>query len=450
MKRNILCTTLALALFAFGAADVKAQDSLRLTLKDAILKSIANSKQLKGNMARIDEATAVLKQAKDNQLPDLSVSGSYLYLPITPNIDLKTGGSGGSGGGSSAPAIEAHQAMYAMVSGSLPIYAGGKIKYGIESAKYLLEATRLDNDNDKEAIAQNAIFAFTNLYKAKASVDIIRENLAQSRDRDSDFAHMEANGLMARNDVLKAALQTSNIELALMDAERNFTTTTLNMNLMLGLPEKTALSPDEAGLYSVGELKTADEYEQLSLQHRKDVDALAHRLKAANTGIKTAKADLYPSIGLSAGYIAADIPNVLVLTNAIDIGVGVKYSVSSLWKTKAKVQQAQAKVKEVEANQEALYDQVRLQVNDAYQVYLVSVKKIDVYNKAVEQANENYKITKNKYDNSLVTTTDLLDANVAELQARLNKAFAQADAMVSYSKLLQVSGLLPVTDPSSK
>jgi outer membrane protein len=65
-----------------------------------------------------------------------------------------------------------------------------------------------------------------------------------------------------------------------------------------------------------------------------------------------------------------------------------------------------------------------------------------VYNKAIEQANENYRITKNKYDNSLVTTTDLLDADVAQLQAQLNYAFAQADAVGAYNKLLQTAGLL--------
>jgi outer membrane protein TolC len=89
-----------------------------------------------------------------------------------------------------------------------------------------------------------------------------------------------------------------------------------------------------------------------------------------------------------------------------------------------------------------LNDNIRLQTAQAYQNYLSSEKKIEVYAKAVEQANENYRIVKNKYDNSLVTTTDLLDADEAQLQAKLNHVFAQADAMVSYNKLLQTAGVL--------
>jgi outer membrane protein len=65
-----------------------------------------------------------------------------------------------------------------------------------------------------------------------------------------------------------------------------------------------------------------------------------------------------------------------------------------------------------------------------------------VYQTAIAQADENYKIVRNKFQNQLATTTDLLDADVAQLQARLNSAFAKADASVAYNKLLQTAGLL--------
>ncbi len=96
----------------------------------------------------------------------------------------------------------------------------------------------------------------------------------------------------------------------------------------------------------------------------------------------------------------------------------------------------------MQANQGILTDQVRLAINQAYENYLLSQKKIEVYHKAIEQATENYRITKNKYDNSLETTTNLLDADVAQLQAKLNYANANADALVAYKKLQQAAGML--------
>jgi outer membrane protein TolC len=81
-------------------------------------------------------------------------------------------------------------------------------------------------------------------------------------------------------------------------------------------------------------------------------------------------------------------------------------------------------------------------VNKSYLTLLSYRKKIEVYSSAVTQAEENYRIVKNKFDNSLATTTDLLEADVAQLQARLSYTLARADAFVSYNKLLQVTGML--------
>jgi len=145
---------------------------------------------------------------------------------------------------------------------------------------------------------------------------------------------------------------------------------------------------------------------------------------------------------LTGGYIAADIPHVFSVTNALNAGVGVSYNISSLWKTKAKIQQADARVKQLSASQAMLDDNIRLQVNKSYLALVSNRKKIEVYAKAVDQAQENYRIVKNKFDNSLATTTDLLEADVAQLQARLNYTLSRADAFVAYNKLLQTAGIL--------
>src|SRR6185503_19648530 len=97
----------------------------------------------------------------------------------------------------------------------------------------------------------------------------------------------------------------------------------------------------------------------------------------------------YPSLALTGGYIAADVPSVFSVTNAVNIGVGVSYNVGSLWKNKAKVQQAEARVKQLTISESMMDDNIRLQVNRSYLNLLSNRKKIEVYAKAVEQAQEN-------------------------------------------------------------
>ena len=87
-------------------------------------------------------------------------------------------------------------------------------------------------------------------------------------------------------------------------------------------------------------------------------------------------------------------------------------------------------------------DKKKLEINKAYESYISAEKKIEVSRVAIDQATENYKINKNKYDNSLVTVTDLLDANVSLLESKIGLELAKADAIVAYNTLLERAGVL--------
>lgn len=445
MRINIKPVALVFTLLA-GMA-VHAQEKRNLSLDEAITLSLQNSKEIKLNAAKVAEANGALREARERRLPDLTTSGSYLRLN-QPNVDMKvklgsqSGGSAEGGSSSSSQTLQVNSVTYGMASLSIPVFSGFRIQHGIDAAKYLQKAATLDAEKDRDEVIANTIAAYSNLYKAKAALDIVKENLNQSQHRVADLSNLEKNGLLARNDLLKAELQQSNIELALVDAENNWKLTYINMNLMLGLPEETELVPDANAFTVTTDTRNFEAWEAQALQNRKDMEAMNYRVKAASSGVKAAKGEYYPSIALTGAYVAADIPGLLTLTNVVNGGLGVRYSPSSLWKTGSKVAQSKAQLQQAEISREMLNDGIRLQIAQAYQTYLSATKKIDVYNKAVEQANENYRIVKNKYDNSLTTTTELLDADVAQLQAQLNYAFAKADAVVAYKRLQAAAGTL--------
>ncbi len=426
-------------LFAAPGSHVLAQQPKNLPLPEAIKMSLANSGQIKIANFKVAEANANYHEAKDNYLPDLKVSGSYLRLN-SPNVDLKIKLGSSSGGASKPGAVD--QATYGMLNLSMPVFSGFRIKYGVESAKYMAQAAKLDVENDREDVINSTIQAYSNLFKARNSVDMVGENLAREEQRVKDFNNLTKNGLMSRNDLLKAELQKSNIELALLDAKNNLKMATVNMNLLLGLPENSELIPDTSILFNIGDPGPIVQWEQIALTNRKDAAALAVREKASESAIKATKALYYPGIAVTGGLIAADVPNLLVINNAMNIGLGLQYNIASIWKTPAKLEQATARMHQLQATQNILNDGIRLQVTKAYEDYLLSSKKIEVYARAIEQANENYRITKNKHTNSLATTTELLEADVAQLQAMLNFSFSKIDAAVAYFKLQQTAGIL--------
>lgn len=438
MKR-INNSVLTLSLF-MGVAAINAQEKKQLTLDEAVQLGIQNSKNLKIDAAKIEEATADLLEAKNRQLPELKVSGSYMYLPIKPTIDLKI--STGSGGGSAGPDV--HQVAYGSVNLSVPIYSGGRIKYGIQSAKYLVEASKLSTENDKIAIAYNVAQAYNNLFKANQSIKVLEENLTASQKRDETFLKLENNGVIARNDRLKANLQTSNIELQLLEAKNNYNIANINMDLLLGIPETTEIEVDQNYIDEGSEVKAVAYYVNEARENRKDLQALAQQRKAAELGSKSAKAENLPSIAFTGGYVAADVPKVLTLYNAVNFGVGISYNLSNIWKENSSLRQSQAREKQLAATDELLNDNIKLDVNREYQNTDYSKKRIAVYEKAAEQANENYRITKNKYDNGLATMTELLDADAAQISSNVGVINAKADAALAYRKLLQTTGTLTI------
>lgn len=428
-----------IALLFWGAMSFfHAQEVKPLSLDEAVQLGIMNSKSLKIDAAKIEEATADLLEAKNRQLPELKVSGSYMYLPLKPTIDLKLPGVSAEGG------PEVHQVAFGSANLSIPLYSGGRIKYGIQSAKYLVEASKLNTENDKIAIAYNIAQAYNNLFKANQAIKVLEENLTASQKRDETFLKLENNGVIARNDRLKANLQTSNIELQLLEAKNNYNIANINMDLLLGLPETTELKVDENYIDEISDLKPVNYYLTEAQQNRKDLQALDQQKKAAELGTKAAKAENLPSIALTGGYVAADIPKFFTVYNAVNFGVGISYNLSNIWKKNSALQQSKAREIQLSATNDLLNDNIKLEVNKEYQNSDYSRKRIAVFEKSAEQANENYRITKNKYDNGLATMTELLDADAAQISANVGVINAKADAALAYRKLLQTTGTLTI------
>ncbi|MBK1897425.1 TolC family protein [Chryseobacterium paridis] len=438
--KKINNSIIALSLFV-GIANTNAQEKKQLSLDEAVQLGIQNSKNLKIDAAKIEEATADLLEAKNKQLPDFKLSGQYMRL-TNAKVDVKFLNESGSGGGGSMASPKS--VFLGQANLSMPIYAGGRIRYGIESAKYLVEASKLSTENDKIAIAYNVAQAYNNLFKANQSIKVLEENLTASEKRDETFLKLENNGVIARNDRLKANLQTSDIELQLLDAKNNYNIANINMDLLLGLPETTAIEVDPNYIDEIQDAKPVDYYMNEAQQNRKDLQALSQQRRAAQLGTKAAKAEYYPTVALTGGYIAVDAPKFLTVYNAVNVGLGIQYNLANLWKQNSSLRQSQAREKQLEASNELLNDNIKLDVNREFQNTNYSKQRIAVFEKSAIQANENYRITKNKFDNGLATMTELLDADAAQISANVGVINAKADAALAYRKLLQTTGTLTI------
>ncbi len=428
-------------LFLFGIMTTQAQQTTTLSLKEAV--SMALTKSDEANLANTKTATKnyETQAVKMNQYPDFKISGQYLRL-ANADVNLQSTQEtteGNTSDGKESPKV--NQLILGQANLTMPIFSGFKLKHSIAASQNLYQAEVANASHTKEAIAMRVVQYYADLYKAQQSVDLFKESLKSSQQRVTDFSAMEKNGLIARNDLLKSQLQVSKIQLSLDDAEKNVRLIRYYLNMLLKLDPQTQIEVStnniDPNLFTYG-VKT----EAAALQSRKDLEALSFVEQANKENIKVAKSNYYPAVSLTGGYIALDLQNVVQVENAMNVGLGLSYNLSSLFKNGKEVKAAKSRTLEVQQQHAMLTDAIKVQIAQAREGYELSVKQDKVYTEAVAQADENYRIVKDKYDNGLSDTNDLLEADVEDLGAKINQAYAKANVVLKYYELLEASGQL--------
>ncbi len=439
MKCNSL---LLFAVSIVGLFSAKAQEKTTLSLNEAVNIALSKSDESKLADSKVNTKSFELQSTKMNQYPDFKISGQY-YRLTNADVNLKSTQEASSTPGNTPAntSPKVNQLILGQANLGIPLFSGFKIKNSILLSENTYKAEVSNAAFTKENVALRVIEYYASLYKAQKSVELLEENLVSSNQQVKDFTAMEENGLLARNDLLKAQLQSSQIELSLAEAKKNVKLLNYNLITLLKLDPNTQItvSPEnvDANLFN---FQTASESEAIS--NRKDLEALHFQQKAIEAGIKVAKSDYYPSVNLVAGYTTLDLQNVVRVENAMNFGVGLSYNLSSIFKNGKQVKAAKSRFEESKFQEAALTDQIKNQIVEAQENYDLAIKQDQLYKESVLQTTENYRIVKDKYDNGLVDTNDLLDANVQDLTAKINQAYAKANVVLKYYELLNATGQL--------
>lgn len=415
--------------FLFGSAVITAQERKIMSLKEAVSLVVTNSNEAVLANTKVATSKLELETMKNNQYPTVKVSGQYLRL-TSANINSNLGGSGSG--------LDVSQLLLGQANVSMPIFSGFKLKNSIAASQNLYQAQSFAASHTKEELALEVVELFATLYKSNEMVKLLNENIKSAQQRTKDFSAMVDNGLLARNDLLKTQLQESNLELSLATAIKNVNVVNYQLATLLRLPENTIIDID------IETVKSDMAKNQLLTTNalRNDLEALSFQQKATEAGIKIAKAGYYPSLSLTGGYIALDLKNVISVSNAMNFGVGFNYDLSSIFKNGKEVKLAKSKADQSKQMIAILSDKIKEETQQAQENYTLSLKQNKVYALAVEQSTENYRIIKDKYDNSLANTNDLLEADVQQLQSKINLALCQADIALKYYQLQFASGKL--------
>lgn len=301
----------------------------------------------------------------------------------------------------------------------------------------------------KEDVAMQVINYYASLYKAQKTLELLKENQKSAQQRVDDFLELEKNGIIPRNDLLKSQLQVSKVQLSLDRAISDLNIVNFELTSLLKMDPKTKLQIRESDFANF-QMDNIPTNEGPALVNRKDLEAVRLQEKVSLANVQIAKSGYYPTISIIAGYTTLDLKNEITIQNAMNIGLGVSYHLSGILKNGTNVKIAESKALEIQSSEEMLTDYIKIQVQKAIEDYDLALKQNLVYNQAVEQASENYRIIRDKYENGLSDTNDLLEADLEQLGSNINKTLAKANVIQKYYELLSVTRQLNQTFNLSK
>lgn len=434
-----------LGILFLGISSTEAQQRKSLSLNDAVHLAWEKSNEVNLANAKVATKKHELQSVKNNLYPDLKASAQYQRL-TKASVNIKSNSSD-SESANKAPNVD--QLVLGQINATLPIFSGFKLKNSIKVSDNLYQAETANALQTKEETAMKVINYYAALYKAQKTVELLNENYKSAEQRVKDFTELEKNEIVPKNDLLKTQLQLSKVQLSLDQAKSNLSVINYELTNFLKLDPKTAIEIKESDFYNF-ETNNIPIDENPALENRKDLEAIRLQEKASQANIKVAKSGYYPSLSLIGGYTTLDLKNVVTVQNAMNFGVGISYNLSGIFKNATEVKVAKSQAEELQASEMMLTDYIKIEVQKAIEDYDLAMKQKNVYAQAVEQATENYRILKDKYDNGLADTNDLLEADVEQLSAKINNTVAKADVTQKYYRLLAATGQLNQTFKLSK
>lgn len=438
---TLLKNGLMTVLFSACLSRLQAQEVKILSLEEATKLALQHDQQLKVDSSHLSILNTKLTQSKQSILPDIGLNLNYTRISdnITPfTVGFPTGDV------TLNPQI-LNQSYNSLQLKQL-IWGGGKVNYGTEISKKELEAAKFNVEKNKVNTVYTISALWYNLYVLKTSKKIIEANITTLIQSQQDIKNFVKQGIALENEVLKIDLAVTNLQSNLLDISSSINALNFNICTLTELP--TTITIEIPELVEVTDVTTnkMDSYLSTATANRAELKSLNAYKDISKLGLKISKLNYSPTLSAiaSGNYNLPEqrlFPNEDKFTPTWFVGINFNWTISSLYKNQEKVKESKLTL----TRTNALYNQVKegimMEVNAAYTDYLQATQKIVIAKKALEQAQENFRVEQNKLSVSVITTSDFLDANSKLLQAKLNLNAANANAQLALKKLNKTTGI---------
>lgn len=326
----------------------------------------------------------------------------------------------------------------------------------LEVARQLLSAAASTLDSTVQTVFLNALQAYYNVQAARAAVTAALESEKASRESLSAAEVRYRVGTGTPADRLQAQTAWSQATLTRIRADGVLRNNLGRLANVMGLDANQSLRLDdippaapEPGFEGDVAALIAEARER-----RPELKAAEAELKAAQAGIDYARAAGLPTLSLSAGPTWQDIGG--ISANASSIGLTINLPIFSGFNTTYNVRAAEARTDVSAARRDNVRQQVALDVWEAYQSLTTATQTIRSTIDLLASAEQSERVALGRYKAGVGNILDVLNAQSALANARLQRIQAMLDWYVSRATLARAIGtldsqlLLPVSSQKAR
>jgi outer membrane protein len=322
-------------------------------------------------------------------------------------------------------------------STNINLFNGFADMANLRQARLRLEEGDLQFERRRQTTIFNVISNYLALIERREQMRVLEENLSVQRQQLEQVEEFTRVGVRPISDLYQQQAEVAGAELNLLNAERAFDLAQVALIQTLGLEpygvyEFVVPELDESRLDP--RTLNLDQLMQQAFAARPELQAAERSIAASEEGIRIARSNMLPSIGLGAGYgsnyssaSSFSLADQLDQRRGGSVGFNVSVPLFDRFTTRNNVQQARVQHNNARLGLDEARQTVALEVRQAYLDYLTAEKRLQVTEVQVAAASQSLEATQERYNVGATTLLELARATSAHMQAQSNRVQAMYD-----------------------
>jgi len=380
-----------------------------LTLQEGL--AIVTEKGRDASIARsdVEAARETVSLSRAPYLPTVDLYARETWLRYQPEAKIP--------GGGSFPMSQDQYLTYGFKA-TQQLYDFGKTGSNVQAAEFVLKAREAGAARAKNRAALEFIMAYYDLLEAGEILKVAEEETTRYEAHRKDAEARLKAGVVTRNEVLQVQVILADSKLRFLNAENTLANKRSKVNSLLLRPLNEELHPVEiVGTPALP--ATLEEAWAAAERENPDLADLNARIASREETGHAVRAEYLPTVYVSGGYEYSE-NQYQVHEDNWSVIAGVNVNLFAGGATSARMGAIRSEIASLRITRDKLLDAVRLEVQAAWLDVQSSKQKIDVAYAAVDQAAENLRLQRLRYQEGVSIASEVLDAVTLMTTAETN------------------------------